>query len=66
MPYARYGHTGVYVELNDTRNLQPDGKFTKRKYLFIYGGFAFECQTACYDLWKYEIPWAPINYYPTN
>jgi len=37
-----------------------------RKYLYIYGGFAFECQTACYDLWRYEIPFAPLNYYPYN
>lgn len=35
-----------------------------RKYLYVYGGFSFECATACFDLWRYEIPWAPIATYP--
>lgn len=66
-PAARYGHTGTYVELNDTNNYF-DGTDVPvlRKYLYIYGGFSFECQTACYDLWRFEIPFAPMSYYPRN
>ena len=43
----------------------PDGKTSMlRKYLYIYGGFAFDCETACLDLWRYEIPYGPIGMYP--
>jgi hypothetical protein len=30
-----------------------------RKYLYIFGGFSYKCQTACWDLWRYEIPYFP-------
>ena len=32
--------------------------------MYIYGGFSYECATACLDLWRYEIPYAPQRYYP--
>ena len=35
-----------------------------RKYLYIYGGFSFDCTTACFDLWRYEISYGPYNFYP--
>ena len=37
-----------------------------RKYLYIYGGIAYDCETACLDLWRYEIPYGPIAMYPTK
>ena len=66
-PSARYGHTGTYVELNDTRNYFEGTNIpVLRKYLYVYGGFSFMCQTACFDLWRFEIPFAPMSYYPMN
>jgi len=35
-----------------------------RKYLYIYGGFSFDCQTACLDLWRFELPYGPQVMYP--
>lgn len=32
--------------------------------MYIYGGFAYKCQTACYDLWAYEIPYTPFSMAP--
>jgi len=32
--------------------------------MFIYGGFSYNCETACDDLWRFEIPWAPMRYFP--
>jgi hypothetical protein len=37
-----------------------DGKVFERKYMYIFGGFSFECNTACYDLWRYEISYTPL------
>ena len=59
-PYARYGHTGCYVELENAEEVNNDGTSFKRKYLYVYGGFSFKCATACFDLWRYEIPYTPI------
>lgn len=65
VPAARYGHSGSYVALNDMTTFMPDGlKPVERKYLYIYGGFSFACETACHDLWRYEITYAPYSYYP--
>lgn len=64
-PTARYGHSGSYVALNDPTVYYPGTKIPlQRKYLYIYGGFSFDCETACYDLWRYEISYAPYSYYP--
>ena len=64
-PYARYGHAGAYVELDDKDTFFPDGKtYMRRKFLYIYGGFSYDCETACLDLWRYEIPYGPIAMYP--
>jgi len=37
-----------------------------RKYLYIYGGFSYFCQTACHDIWRFEIPYSPIKMAPTG
>ena len=34
--------------------------------MFIYGGFSFDCTTACEDMWVYDIPFASLSYYPTR
>lgn len=67
-PSPRYGHTGSYVELDDLDSLLDANSQLnlRRKYLYIYGGFSFDCVTACYDTWRYEIPFAPYAYYPTS
>ena len=42
-----------------------DGKtYMLRKYLYVYGGIAYDCETACLDLWRYEIPYGPIAMFP--
>lgn len=68
IPSARYGHSGVYVGLKDTTTYRtfPEGEPVFRKYLYIYGGFSFECTTSCKDLWRYEIQYGPYNMYPKN
>ena len=43
IPYARYGHSGSYVELNDTDFTYGLKEPLLRKYLYIYGGFSFKC-----------------------
>jgi hypothetical protein len=44
IPYARYGHTGSYVELNDTSVYFENFMVpVLRKYIYIYGGFSFDC-----------------------
>jgi hypothetical protein len=37
-----------------------------RKYLYIYGGFSYLCETACADIWRYEIPYFPISMAPVG
>lgn len=74
IPPARFGHAGTFVELDvnllfkvqDQKVVFRDvaGKLLRRKYLYIYGGFSFSCTTACFDTWRYEIPFAPMAYYP--
>ena len=65
IPYSRYDHASTYAELDDLDTFMADGEtFLRRKYLYIYGGFSFDCETACLDLWRYEIPYGPIALYP--
>lgn len=61
-PPARYGHASCYIYLSSTDEmLEPlKGIEFERRYLYIYGGFSFECTTACYDVWRYEIPYTPL------
>ena len=61
-PSARYGHSSAYVEIEERDKYK--GQNLTRKYLYIYGGISFECENACSDLWRFEIPWAPQRYYP--
>jgi len=63
-PAARYGQASCYIELPNTEEIMNDGKEFRRKYMYIYGGFSYECTTACYDLWRYEIPYFPIRMAP--
>ena len=69
-PHARYAHAGAYVELFDEDTYQYLRENTRRrllrKYLYIYGGFSFNCETACYDLWRYEISYGPMAMYPSK
>jgi hypothetical protein len=62
-PKPRLGHVSVYVELLDTTI--PNKPFL-RKYMYMYGGFSIYCEYACYDMWKYEISYAPQRFYPTD
>mmetsp|Transcript_19394 Transcript_19394/g.13925 ORF Transcript_19394/g.13925 Transcript_19394/m.13925 type:complete len:149 (+) Transcript_19394:127-573(+) len=34
--------------------------------MYIYGGFSFDCRTACYDLWRYEIAYGPMGLFPAQ
>ena len=66
VPKPRYGHTASYVQLYDPESLTIDDEPFLRKYMYIYGGFSFECQTACLDLWRYEIAYGPMAMYPAS
>ncbi len=61
-PSSRYGHASVYIEINETDKYTNE--IVLRKYMYMYGGFSYECVDACGDFWRYEIPWAPQRYYP--
>jgi hypothetical protein len=60
-PYARYGHASVYVEIEE----KGFNTTILRKYMYVYGGFSIYCQNACDDMWRYEIAYAPQQYYKT-
>lgn len=62
-PSSRYDHAASYVEIENIESGSNNQK-VKRKYMYIYGGFSFDCTTACKDLWRYEIPYAPQRFYP--
>jgi hypothetical protein len=67
IPSARYGHSSSYAGLYDKSTTYPrDGTPVFRKYMYLYGGFALDCTTACTDLWAYEISYGPYNYYPRH
>lgn len=34
--------------------------------MYVYGGFSFDCTTACNDTWRYEIAFGPYAYYPSS
>ena len=66
-PYARYGHAGSYVQMvTDDATYQDNGLTFERKYVYIYGGFSYSCETACYDTWRYEIPYVPVATPPSS
>jgi hypothetical protein len=51
--------------MEDSDTFFSDGKTKlRRKYLYIYGGFSYDCRTACTDIWRYEIPYGPYALYP--
>ena len=62
-PVARYEHSAAYVEVT-SQDSSTNNQILIRKFMYIYGGFSFECTTACYDLWRYEIPYGPQRFYP--
>ena len=58
-PPAIFGHDGAIVELTS-------GNMT-RKYLYFYGGASSSCTgNVCSQMWRFEIPWAPIQYFENN
>ncbi|CAD7960263.1 unnamed protein product, partial [Amoebophrya sp. A120] len=60
-PTARYAHASQLVIY--TRASDPDN--VRRQYMYMYGGAAMQCRFGlCDDLWRYEIPWASMAYYP--
>ena len=61
-PSPRYGHAAVYIEIEIIET--DSNQQVKRKYMYVYGGFSYDCATACQDLWRYEISWAPQRWYP--
>jgi hypothetical protein len=35
--------------------------------MYIYGGISKSCvNNLCNDIWRYEIPWAVMRYYPID
>jgi len=64
-PSARYGMAASFVQLASAEELMGDEPFP-RKYMYMYGGFSYACTTACYDIWRYEIPYIPISMAPTG
>eukprot|EP00347_Sterkiella_histriomuscorum_P007988 403346798 len=68
IPTTRYGHAGVHIELDDQYTILDvtNGTVLRREFMYIYGGFSFECTTACNDTWRYEIPIGPYSFYPTS
>ncbi|CAD7948709.1 unnamed protein product [Amoebophrya sp. A25] len=60
-PKARYAHAAQLIIY--TRASDPDN--VRRQYMYIFGGAAMQCRFGlCDDLWRYEIPWASMAYYP--
>jgi len=60
-PTARYGHSAALVIYE--KAVEPDN--VRRQYMYIFGGAAQQCRFGlCDDLWRYEIPWAAVAYYP--
>jgi len=60
-PNARYGHAGTYIYKASADEIYDENKQSfERKYTYIYGGFSYSCETACYDTWRYEIPYVPV------
>jgi len=50
----------AYVELSSADEVWWTKEKYVRKFLYIYGGFSFDCSTACFDMWRYEIPYTPL------
>ena len=43
-PYARYQHASCQIELsNPEETMNIDGIVYTRKFLYVYGGFAYKC-----------------------
>ncbi|CDW87815.1 UNKNOWN [Stylonychia lemnae] len=65
--YNRFGHAGVFVQLDDQYTILDtiNGTLLRRQFLYIYGGFSFECTSACNDTWRYEIAIGPYAFYPS-
>lgn len=71
-PPARYNHATAYVYKENENEQMPayevDGatadEIMMRKFMYIYGGFSYDCHTACQDIWLYEIPYMAKNVPP--
>ena len=64
VPSARYGHACVIVSIKSQEYTNNYAKEITRKYMYIYGSYSPDCECACYDMWRYEIPWAGMRYQP--
>jgi hypothetical protein len=61
-PFPRHSHAAVLVQLV---RWEPSTKAQLlQKFMYVYGGFAYECKDPCDDMWRFEIPWASQMYYP--
>ena len=55
-----------YVWIEDSEEKFYNGEIFLRKFLVIYGGFSYDCHTACSDIWRYEIPYTPMAVPPPS
>ena len=64
-PSPRYGHAAVFVQklVSEYYPLIEANITTKKKYMYVYGGVAYDCIDGCDDFWVYEIPWASQRYF---
>ena len=62
-PSGRYAHASALVQIP----AEDDLSNTRRQYMYMFGGLSIDCTNGlCYDLWRYEIPWAAQAYWPTT
>ena len=62
-PSSRYGHAWALIHITVYESTSKET--ITRKYMYMYGGFSYDCATACYDLWRYEISYGPQRFYPS-
>ena len=62
-PSSRYGHAWALIHITAYESTSKET--ITRKYMYMYGGFSYDCATACYDLWRYEISYGPQRFYPS-
>ena len=63
-PSGRYGHAYAYIYTENSEERFYTGEVYVRKFMYIYGGFSYDCHTACSDIWRYEIPYVPLSVPP--
>ena len=58
-PSPRYGHAGCYIYTYSDQEKLGEIEVFERRFMYIFGGFSYDCKVACHDLWRYEIPYIP-------